>query len=237
MSTVSAVSAGVARRPRLTLAGVALGARTKAFTPLGPVEPLGPGHAACPPRRQTNQRPSRISSRSGSSITSRQAWMRRRQMRNQRYEVASPRGSKPVRAANRLPRLPRQRVDLQDLDFAIDHGRVAGVAQHQPNGGGGGQVPAGRAAGRRGHQQRLAVPVEGQRHQVRRTVRRGTYRARIVTEGAFDGFKHWRGLATRYDKHAIVYRGGLVPGSRAALAHRLGRHVPGAKGAGLVAKA
>jgi hypothetical protein len=27
---------------------------------------------------------------------------------------------------------------------------------------------------RRGHQQRLAVPVEGQRHQVRRTVRRGT---------------------------------------------------------------
>jgi hypothetical protein len=24
------------------------------------------------------------------------------------------------------------------------------------------------------------------------------------------GFKHRRGLATRYDKHAIVYRGGLV---------------------------
>ena len=37
----------------------------------------------------------------------------------------------------------------------------------------GGQIPAGRAVGRRGHQQRLAVPVEGQRHQVRRTVRRG----------------------------------------------------------------
>jgi transposase len=22
--------------------------------------------------------------------------------------------------------------------------------------------------------------------------------------------QHWRGLATRYDKHAVVYRGGLV---------------------------
>jgi hypothetical protein len=29
-------------------------------------------------------------------------------------------------------------------------------------------------------------------------------------ERAFNGFKHWRGLATRYDKHAIVYRGGVV---------------------------
>jgi hypothetical protein len=67
-----------------------------------------------------------------------------------------------------------QRVDLEDLDFAIDHGHVAGVAQPQPNGSGGGEVPAGRAVRRRGNQQCLAVPVEGQRHQVRRTVRRGT---------------------------------------------------------------
>lgn len=36
------------------------------------------------------------------------------------------------------------------------------------------------------------------------------YRGRNVVERAFNGFKHWRGLATRYDKHAIVYRGGLV---------------------------
>jgi hypothetical protein len=70
--------------------------------------------------------------------------------------------------------LLRQRVDLEDLDFAIDHGHVAGVAQPQPNGSGGGEVPAGRAVRRRGHQQRLALPVEGQRHQVRCTVRRGT---------------------------------------------------------------
>jgi transposase len=31
-----------------------------------------------------------------------------------------------------------------------------------------------------------------------------------VIERAFNGFKHWRGLATRYDTHAVVYRGGLV---------------------------
>src|SRR5215207_2683003 len=67
-----------------------------------------------------------------------------------------------------------QRVDLEDLDFAIDHGHVAGMAQPQPNGSGGGEVPAGRAVRRRGHQQRLVLPVEGQRHQIRRTVRRGT---------------------------------------------------------------
>lgn len=36
------------------------------------------------------------------------------------------------------------------------------------------------------------------------------YRGRNVIERAFNGFKHWRGLATRYDKHAVVYRGGLV---------------------------
>ena len=29
-------------------------------------------------------------------------------------------------------------------------------------------------------------------------------------ERAFNGLKHWRGLATRYDKHAVVYRGGIV---------------------------
>ena len=66
--------------------------------------------------------------------------------------------------------LLRQRVDLVDFDFALDHGHVAGVAPPQPNGLGGGQVPAGRAVRRRGHQQRLTVPVDGQRHQVRCTV-------------------------------------------------------------------
>ncbi len=47
----------------------------------------------------------------------------------------------------------------------------------------------------------------------------------VIFRGAFNGFKHWRGQATRYDKHVIVYRGGLVLAAVAALAHRLWSHV------------
>ncbi len=36
------------------------------------------------------------------------------------------------------------------------------------------------------------------------------YKQRNVIERAFNQLKQWRGLATRYDKHALVYRGGLV---------------------------
>lgn len=36
------------------------------------------------------------------------------------------------------------------------------------------------------------------------------YKGRNVVERAFNQLKQWRGLATRYDKHALVYRGGLV---------------------------
>lgn len=36
------------------------------------------------------------------------------------------------------------------------------------------------------------------------------YKNRNVVERAFDHMKNWRGLATRYDKHALVYRGGVV---------------------------
>ena len=38
----------------------------------------------------------------------------------------------------------------------------------------------------------------------------GDYKNRNVVERAFNHFKKWRGLATRYDKHALVYRGGVV---------------------------
>jgi len=31
-----------------------------------------------------------------------------------------------------------------------------------------------------------------------------------VIERAFNQLKNWRGIATRYDKHALVYRGGVV---------------------------
>ena len=33
---------------------------------------------------------------------------------------------------------------------------------------------------------------------------------RSVVERFFNRMKNWRGLASRYDKHALVYRGGVV---------------------------
>jgi len=36
------------------------------------------------------------------------------------------------------------------------------------------------------------------------------YRARNVVERAFNQLKNWRGPATRYDKHVVTYRGGVV---------------------------
>src|SRR5690606_24635959 len=37
-----------------------------------------------------------------------------------------------------------------------------------------------------------------------------TYRGRNVIERSFNTVKQWRGLATRYDKLAIIYRGAAV---------------------------
>lgn len=36
------------------------------------------------------------------------------------------------------------------------------------------------------------------------------YKGRNVIERFFNRIKHWRGIASRYDKHAVVYRGGIV---------------------------
>ncbi len=36
------------------------------------------------------------------------------------------------------------------------------------------------------------------------------YKNRNVVERAFNKLKNWRGLATRYDKHALIYRRGMV---------------------------
>jgi len=36
------------------------------------------------------------------------------------------------------------------------------------------------------------------------------YKGRNVIERGFNVLKQWRGLATRYDKHALTYRAGLV---------------------------
>jgi putative transposase len=37
-----------------------------------------------------------------------------------------------------------------------------------------------------------------------------TYKNRNVIERSFNTHKQWRGIATRYDKHALTYRGAVV---------------------------
>src|SRR5215204_150748 len=168
---------------RLTLAGVPLGARTEASTPLRPVEPLGPGHAARP--AEASDQPVAFAHQLAvgqlihlaPGLDAARGDAEPAVRRGQRTRVEAGARGEPV------TQLLRQRVDLEDLDFALDHGHVAGVAHPQPNGPGGGQIPAGRAVRRRSHQQRLAVPVEGQRHQIRRTVRRGTGHPEIDVVG------------------------------------------------------
>lgn len=36
------------------------------------------------------------------------------------------------------------------------------------------------------------------------------YKARNVIERGYNTVKQWRGLATRYDKHSVIYRGAAV---------------------------
>lgn len=47
---------------------------------------------------------------------------------------------------------------------------------------------------------------------------------RDVIEQAFNQLKNWRGIATRYDKHALVYRGGVVLASSLLWLSWLSRH-------------
>ena len=64
----------------------------------------------------------------------------------------------------------------------------------------------------------IPEPRDQQGHRKRRGSRGGrpvtydalAYRGRNVVERSFNALKHWRGLATRYDKLATVYRGGAV---------------------------
>lgn len=58
--------------------------------------------------------------------------------------------------------------------------------------------------------------------QIRHRIRRGSaggrppafdpvaYKGRNVIERSFNDHKQWRGIATRYDKHATVFRGAVV---------------------------
>ncbi len=64
----------------------------------------------------------------------------------------------------------------------------------------------------------IPEPRDQQGHRQRRGSRGGrpvsydkaAYRCRNVVERSFNALKQWRGLATRYDKHVLIYRGGVV---------------------------
>jgi putative transposase len=71
---------------------------------------------------------------------------------------------------------------------------------------------------RRGIQAVIPEPADQAGHRKRRGSRGGrpvsynpvAYRGRNVIERGIAVLKQWRALATRYDKHALTYRGGLV---------------------------
>jgi transposase len=64
----------------------------------------------------------------------------------------------------------------------------------------------------------IPQPRDQQGHRSRRGSKGGRpvgydrelYKRRNVVEGSFALLKQWRGLATRYDKHALIYRGAAV---------------------------
>jgi putative transposase len=71
---------------------------------------------------------------------------------------------------------------------------------------------------RRGIRAVIPEPDDQKRHRTRRGSRGGRpagfdardYKNRNVVERCFNQIKAWRGLATRYDKHALVFRGAVV---------------------------
>lgn len=46
------------------------------------------------------------------------------------------------------------------------------------------------------------------------------YRGRNVVERGFNPLENWRGLATRHDKHVVIYRGGMVLAAALTCAQR-----------------
>lgn len=71
---------------------------------------------------------------------------------------------------------------------------------------------------RRGIVAVIPEPRDQQAHRRRRGSRGGrpvtydpvAYRGRNTVERFFNRIKQWRALATRYDKHAVIYRGAVV---------------------------
>lgn len=76
----------------------------------------------------------------------------------------------------------------------------------------------------------IPEPVDQQGHRKRRGSKggrpvgydTGDYKGRNVVERAFNEDKQWRGLATRYEKLALTYRGGAVPRAITLWLKRLG---------------
>jgi putative transposase len=81
-------------------------------------------------------------------------------------------------------------------------------------------APAGNRALLRARRISIVIPERSdqQRHRRNRgsaggrpvTLDADTYRDRNVIERSYNQLKQWRGLATRYDKLAVVYRGGAI---------------------------
>jgi transposase len=67
---------------------------------------------------------------------------------------------------------------------------------------------------------RAVIPekADQQKHRLRRGSAGGRpvsydtelYKGRNVVERSYESFKQWRGLATRYDKLAVIFRGGAI---------------------------
>lgn len=107
---------------------------------------------------------------------------------------------------------------MQQLRVARDVGRP----RTRPDAVRGDKAHSSRAI--RGHLRSRGIkavipePDDQKRHRVRRGSRGGRpvgldvadYRSRNVIERRYCHLKQWRGLATRFDKHAVVYRAAIV---------------------------
>lgn len=110
----------------------------------------------------------------------------------------------PVLNAIRVPRLgpgrPRTRPDSVAADKAYSSRAIRAELR------------------RRGIVAVIPEPRDQQGHRKRRGSDGGrpvsydadAYKGRNVVERSFNALKQWRGLATRYDKHALNYRGAAV---------------------------
>ena len=118
--------------------------------------------------------------------------------------------------ANDSPALPRLLAELSVARVGPGRPRTRPVS-----------LRGDKAYSARAHRARLRArgitavipePSDQIKHRLRKGSRGGRpvdfdasdYKNRNVVERAFNHLKNWRGLATRYDKHALVYRGGVV---------------------------